>query len=150
MHRAAAQVSSRIPGLVLIMSLLCLVVAAEAQRGGGGRGGGGRRSGGRGGQSVQQKPGTPAEARFIRVCRALSLSKDQLKKTKARFDSMEVKRQLVIEKQQIGAVSSLAARQELSRLGSEFEEQFIALLDEDQRKKLEKLKDEGTLSDEWW
>ncbi|MBW7995664.1 MAG: hypothetical protein FVQ81_03630 [Candidatus Glassbacteria bacterium] len=63
---------------------------------------------------------------------------------------MEVKRQLVIEKQQIGAVSSLAARQELSRLGSEFEEQFIALLDEDQRKKLEKLKDEGTLSDEWW
>lgn len=137
------------PAIALGLSLLLLVGSVFAQRGGGGRGGGGKRGGGRG-EAVQQKQGKPAEVRFLRVCRALLLEEDQLEEAKTAFDSMGVETSKVLEEQQLGAISSLAAKQSLRKLGKKFEEKFIAVLAEEQRDKLEKLKQDGTLSDQWW
>ncbi len=147
------QVSGRrfwnlLPAIAMGLSLLLLADSALAQRGGGGRGGG-KRGGGRG-QAVQQKQGKPAEVRFLRVCRALTLEEDQLENAKTAFDSMGIKKAKILEEQQLGAISSLAARQEIRKLGEKFEEKFIAMLNEEQLKKLEKLKQDGTLNEQWW
>ena len=144
------QCVSLLPAILLGLSLLALVSPAEARRGGGKGGrGDGRRGGGRE-QAVQQRPGKPAESRFIRVCRALSLEESQLENAKAAYDSMQVAKNRVIGDQQLGAISSLAAKQEIRRLGRRFEKKFTALLNEKQRQKLEKLKENGTLDDQWW
>ncbi len=144
------QCVSLVPAIVPGLLLLLLVGPAEAQRGGGKGGpGGGRRAGGRG-QAVQLKPGKPAAERFLRVCRVLSLEKGQLESARVVYDSMEAKKSRVLEERQLGAISSLAAKQALKKLGRRFEEKFIALLDEEQRKQLEKLKQDGTLGDKWW
>lgn len=135
------------------LSSLLFVGPAAAQRGGG-RGGGSKRGGGKRGRgrgkAVQQNPGKPAAERFLRVSRVLALEKGQLENAKAAFDSMGVKKAKILEEQQLGAQSSLTARQEIIKLGGEFEERFIALLNEDQLIELEKLKNDGTLSDQWW
>ncbi len=144
------QCVSPVSAIVLGLSLLLLVGPAEAQRGGGKGGPGGGRRGGGLGQVVQQRPGKPAAERFLRVCRVLSLEEGQLESAKAAYDSMQVEKNRVIEDQRLGAISSLAAKQALKKLGRRFEGKFIALLNEKQRQKLEKLKGNGTLDDQWW
>ena len=101
-------------------------------------------------RTIQQRPGKPADDRFFRLCRVLSLAEDQLKSARVVYDSLELKKSRVIAEQQLGAISSLAAKQELKKLGRLFEENFIALLNEEQRKQLWKLKQDGTLGDQWW
>lgn len=136
---------------VFCLSLMCFCGTAMAQRGSGERGPGARgRPGAPARQPVQQKPGKPAEDRFLRVCRVLSLSEEQMERAKAVYDSMGVRKSAIIEEQQSGAVDSLEARRKLSEVSTEFEADYISLLDEEQRKRLDKLKADGILENEWW
>ena len=140
---------------IVVFGLLFLVAAAQAQqggreRGGGGEGGGRRRGGGGRERPVQQKPGKPPEDRFLRVCKVLELSKEQLGKAVERFGKLQGDRKKIIDNLQDGGLESQAAKSKLKELDEQFETDFRDLLDAEQGKKMEELKKDGTLGDEWW
>ena len=144
-------VSSTVLLAALAVVFLTAAAAAQHRGGDGDRGGVRARPGGGGrGQPVHQKPGKPPEERFLRVCKVLALEKEQMKKAITLYQGMKADREKVFSEEESGNLTESDAKAELYQITGRFESGFFELLNDEQRKYMEKLKADGTLGDEWW